>query len=75
MRDIPARQTVSLDRVELSALGIFPQLHKTAFVRDVVDIINKELQMVSIAQSLQARLHHLTNHTILSDTPIGFGLE
>ncbi|CAF2403236.1 unnamed protein product [Rotaria sp. Silwood2] len=33
------------DDEELSALGIYPQLNKQAFVRDVVDIITKNLQM------------------------------
>ncbi|CAF0843293.1 unnamed protein product [Rotaria sordida] len=34
-----------VDDEELSALGIYPQLNKQAFVRDVVDIINKNLHM------------------------------
>lgn len=34
--------------VELSTLGIYPQLNKQVFVRDLVDIINKDLNMVSI---------------------------
>jgi len=33
--------------IELSNLGIYPQLNKQAFVRDVVDIINKDLSLVS----------------------------
>ncbi len=33
--------------IELSTLGIYPQFNKQAFVRDVVDIINKDLNMVS----------------------------
>ncbi|CAF0983370.1 unnamed protein product [Rotaria sp. Silwood1] len=33
------------DDEELSALGIYPQLNKQAFVRDIVDIINKDLNM------------------------------
>jgi hypothetical protein len=33
--------------IELSALGIYPQFNKQAFVRDVLDIINKDLNMVS----------------------------
>jgi hypothetical protein len=34
--------------LELSSLGIFPQFNKHAFIRDVVDIINKDLHMVNI---------------------------
>jgi hypothetical protein len=34
--------------IELSTLGIYPQLNKQAFVRDLVDIINKDLHMVRI---------------------------
>lgn len=34
------------DFLELSALGIYPQLNKQAFVRDLVDIITKDLHMV-----------------------------
>jgi hypothetical protein len=30
----------------LSDLGIYPQLNKYAFMRDVVDIINKDIYMV-----------------------------
>jgi hypothetical protein len=33
------------DDEELSALGIYPQLNKQAFIRDIIDIINKELHM------------------------------
>ncbi|UJR20686.1 hypothetical protein I4U23_023808 [Adineta vaga] len=45
------RQTFQLqlsnlaDDEELSLLGIYPQLNKQAFVRDIVDIINKNLPM------------------------------
>ncbi|CAF1624319.1 unnamed protein product [Adineta ricciae] len=45
------RQTLQLqlsnlaDDEELSALGIYPQLNKQSFLRDVIDIINKELRM------------------------------
>jgi hypothetical protein len=34
--------------LELSTLGIYPQLNKQAFIRDIVDIINKELHMVCL---------------------------
>jgi len=33
---------------ELSSLGIFPQFNKQAFIRDVVEILNKHLYMVKI---------------------------
>ncbi|CAF1369398.1 unnamed protein product [Adineta steineri] len=33
------------DDEELSALGIYPQLNKQAFVRDIIDIINQNLHM------------------------------
>jgi hypothetical protein len=36
------------DDDDLSSLGIFPQFHKQAFIRDVVDIINKNLHMTRI---------------------------
>ena len=37
--------------LELSALGIYPQLNKQAFVRDVIDIINKNLNMVRLSMN------------------------
>ena len=39
-------------RIDLSALGIYPQLNKQAFVRDIVDIINKDLPMVRNSHQL-----------------------
>ena len=36
----------SIAFLELNSLGIYPQLNKQAFVRDVIDIINKDLHMV-----------------------------
>jgi hypothetical protein len=41
-------KTMKLIILELSSLGIFPQLNKQAFIREIVAVINKYIQMVRI---------------------------
>ncbi|CAF0720314.1 unnamed protein product [Adineta steineri] len=62
------------DDEELSSLGIFPQFNKHAFIRDVVDIINKDLPMTrqldlgsnNIMNLYEFRNLHLDNLVLLS---------
>ncbi|CAF4851537.1 unnamed protein product [Rotaria sp. Silwood1] len=74
------QQTLQLDLSnlandeELSSLGIFPQFNKHAFIRDVVDIINKDIHMTrqldlgsnNIMNLYEFRNLHLNNLVQLS---------
>ncbi|CAF3919959.1 unnamed protein product [Rotaria sp. Silwood2] len=62
------------DDEELSSFGIFPQFNKHAFIRDVIDIINKDLPMIrqldlgsnNIMNLYEFRNLHLNNLVQLS---------
>ncbi|UJR28966.1 hypothetical protein I4U23_010183 [Adineta vaga] len=52
------------DDEELSSLGIFPQFNKHAFIREVVDIVNKDLHMtrqLDLGSNNIVNLHEFRN--------------